>query len=144
MRVILDYDKELDGLNPSEVFAMTFAEAKFNSIVERGGTYSTVLKVARTGNNDRIFGMPSDNRSTSARPYTRFDCRVEENGLPFFYGVAVLEEAQDFYGLRIYSGTASFFQEYGDTDIRDLDLSALNHDWTAANVYVARNRLTGY
>ena len=84
MRVILDLDKELDGLNPSEVFAITFSEAKFNSIVERGGTYSNVLKVARTGNNDLIFGFGADNRETSARPYQRFDCRIIQDGLPFF------------------------------------------------------------
>lgn len=144
MRIILDLDKELDGISPSELFAVTFAEAKFNSIVERGGTYSTLLKAARTGNNDIIFGYATDSREKSARPYTQFTCRIEQDGIPFFRGVAVLEEAQDFYGLRIYSGTAAFFDAHGSTPIQELDLSALNHNWTEANVYAARNALTNY
>jgi len=143
MRIVLDLDKVLDGYNPSEVIALTFAEAKFNSIVERGGTFSNKINLAKTANNAKHLGFPDDNRETSARPYTLFDCRIEL-GMPIFYGVAVVEESQDFFVLRIFSGTAAFFDEFGGVDIRDLDFSDLNHAWTAANVYAARNATSNY
>jgi hypothetical protein len=143
MRIVLDLDKVLDGYNPSEVIALTFAEAKFNSIVERGGTFSNKINLAKTANNAKHLGFPDDNRETSARPYTLFDCRIEL-GMPIFYGVAVVEESQDFFVLRIFSGTAAFFDEFGDVDIRDLNFSDLNHAWTSANVYAARNATSNY
>ena len=57
MRIVLDLDKVLDGYNPSEVIALTFAEAKFNSIVERGGTFSNKINLAKTANSPNRKGF---------------------------------------------------------------------------------------
>ena len=56
--VILDRRFELDGFDPSQVFALTFSEAKFNNLVSRGGSLSTPIKLAKTANNTRLLGFP--------------------------------------------------------------------------------------
>lgn len=142
--IILNQRYTLDGYEPSQAIALTFAQAKFNDLVSRGGTFSTPIKLAKTANNRQIFGEPDDNKGRSARPYTRFDCTLKVGGNPVFEGVAVLEESQDSYELRIFSALADFFKLVGDKSIRDLDLSAHNHAWTAVNVFAATNSASNY
>lgn len=142
--VILDRRFELDGFDPSQVFALTFSEAKFNNLVSRGGSLSTPIKLAKTANNTRLLGFPDETRETSLKPYTRYECEVRVDDQPIFYGFAVLEQSEQFYEMRIYGALADFFQTIGDKSIRDLDLSAQNHDWTAVNVFAATNASSNY
>ena len=142
--VVLDRRFELDGFDPSQVFALTFAEAKFNSLVSRGGTLSTPIKIAKTANNTKVLGFPDDVREQSLRPYTRYECDVRVDDQSIFYGYAVLEQSEDFYEMRIFGALSDFFETVGDKSIRELDLSAQNHDWTAANVRSATNASSNY
>lgn len=142
--VILDRRYELDGFDPSQVFALTFSEAKFNNLVSRGGSLSTPIKLAKTANNTQLLGFPDETRETSLKPYTRYECEVRVDDQPIFYGFAVLEQSEQFYEMRIYGALADFFQTIGDKSIRDLDLSAQNHDWTAVNVFAATNASSNY
>ncbi len=142
--VIRDRRFGLDGFNPSQVFALTFSEAKFNNLVSRGGSLSTPIKLAKTANNTRLLGYPDETRETSLKPYTRYECEVRVDDQPIFYGFAVLEQSEQFYEMRIYGALADFFQTIGDKSIRDLDLSAQNHDWTAVNVFAATNASSNY
>jgi hypothetical protein len=142
--VILDRRFELNGFTPSQVFALTFSEAKFNNLVSRGGSLSTPVKLAKTANNTRVLGFPNEINETSLKPYTRYECEVRVDNQPIFYGFAVLEVSEDFYEMRIYGALADFFQTIGDKSIRDLDLSAFNHAWTAVNVFAATNATSNY
>jgi hypothetical protein len=144
IEIIINRSYKLDGFKPSEVIALTFAEAKFNNLVTRGGTFSNKIKLGKTVNNRQVLGFPEDNRETSSRPYTRFECEIKIGRNPVFYGVAILELAQDFYELRVFSGLADFFKLLNDKTLNQLDLSALNHNWTAANVRAASNVSINY
>lgn len=144
VEIILDWKYSLDGYDPSQVIALTFAEAEFNSLASRGGTLSIPIKVAKTANNTAILGQPDENRSQSSRPYTQFDCQIRVNEQPIFYGLAQLEESQDFYSLRIFSGLTDFFKLLKDKTLNQLNLSAQNHTWTAANVRAATNANSNY
>ena len=144
IEIIINRSYKLDGFKPSEVIALTFAEAKFNNLVTRGGTFSNKIKLGKTVNNRQVLGFPEDNRETSSRPYTRFECEIKIGQNPVFYGVAILELTQDFYELRVFSGLTDFFKLLNDKTLPELDLSDLNHNWTAANVRSATNSSTDY
>ena len=136
--IYIDLDKQLDGIDANTTIALTFAAAKFNSLVSRGGTLSNRFQLAKTANNKRQLSLLDDPNSESDRPYLLYDCRIEVDGQPTFTGLASVEESQDYYSLRVYSGITNFFELVGDKTLRDLDLSAFDHDWTAANVNGAR------
>ena len=138
VRIYLDLDKQLDGIGADTTIALTFAAAKFNSLVSRGGTLSNRFQLAKTSNNKRQLSLLDDPNSESDRPYLLYDCRIEVDGQPTFTGLASVEESQDYYSLRVYSGITNFFELVGDKTLRDLNLSAFDHDWTAANVNGAR------
>ena len=144
IEIIINRSYKLDGFNASEVIALTFAEAKFNNLVTRGGTFSNKIKLAKTANNRQALGFPEDNRETSVRPYTLFECEIKIGRNPVFYGVAILEQAQDFYELRVFSGLADFFKLLNDKTLPELDLSDLNHEWFATDVRAATNSATDY
>jgi len=138
VKIYLDLDKELDGITPDTEIALTFAEAKFNSLVSRGGTLSNRFQLAKTANNKRQLGLLDDPNSQDSRPYQLYDCRIVVDGQPTFTGLAVIEESQDYFNLRVFSGITDFFELLGDKTLQDLDLSQYDHEWTAANVNGAR------
>ena len=139
IRIILNKGLELDGVVPETEIALTFAAAKFNSLVSRGGTLSNNFKLAKTANNKEKLSLLDDNRSTSAKPYTLFECDILVDNAPTFTGFARIEESFNYYSLRVFSGVSNFFELVGDKSIRDLNLSVYDHDWTAANVADAQD-----
>lgn len=146
VKIYLNLDKQLDGITPDTDIALTFAEAKFNSLVSRGGTLSNRFQLAKTANNKRQLGLLDDPNSDDSRPYQLYDCRIEVDGQPTFTGLAVIEESQDYFNLRVFSGITDFFELLGDKTLQDLDLSTYDHEWTAANVKGAQqnNNTQGY
>ncbi len=143
IKITLGNDKELDGYDPAEIIALTFAEAKFNSISERGGTLSNRFGVEKTANNVRVLGLLDDSRDQSTVPYTKYQCKIEVDSMPIFYGFGIVEESSDRFYIRVFGDTAGFFDLIGDTLITELDLSAFDHEWTAANVHGRRQTTSG-
>ena len=138
-KIILGLDKELDGISPKTKLALTFAEANFNSLVSKGGTLSNNFSLNKTANNKRQLGLLDEVNSLSEIPYNFYQCRlIDTDGICFFNGLASIEESQDTYNLRLFSGVANFFELVGNKLISDIDLSALDHEWTASNVNGAR------
>lgn len=143
VRIFLDLDKELDGIKPDTEIALTFAAAKFNSLVSRGGTLSNKFELQKTANNKRALSILDENRSTSDKPYQLYDVRIIDDNIPIFSGLAVIEESSEFYHLRVFSGVANFFQLVGDKTLQDIDLSDLDHEWTANEVNFRRQNTSG-
>lgn len=146
VRVILGLDKELDGLPPGNEIALTFAEAKFNSLVSRGGTFSNKIGFRKTANNKLQLSFLDESRETSDKPYQLHSARIIVDSIVVFNGFATIQESQDNYDLRFFSGVSNFFQVVGDKSITELDLSAYDHAWTAAEVNNNRqnNQNAGY
>lgn len=141
IKIRLGYDKELDGYDPGEVIAITFAEAKLNSIQNRGGTLSNRFGLAKTANNKRVLGVLDEVRNQDDKPYQRHDCTIEVDGLQVFFGFALIEESSDKYYVRVFSGVANFFELLGDKELPDLDLSAYDHTYNASTVNGLRSAL---
>lgn len=140
MKLILARDRVLQGVAPGEDFAITFAEAKFNSIVQRGGTFSNVIKFALTPSNLAAIGYANEPNEQSLRPYELVEAVVIIDGVQVFVGEAILEDVQDFIGVRVFGALSGLFSRMGDLMLQDLDLAGLlNVAYTAANVYAYRN-----
>jgi len=144
MRLLLNNNLEIDGFDPEEVFGLTLSAFKFNSVVNQGGSYSTILKVAKTVNNTKVLGFPDDPREKSFAPYQRYLAQLDDRGQVIFQGVAIAEESEDFYGIRLFSAIVDFFAEVGNKTLNQLDLSSLNHAWTAAEVFAGANTTSDY
>ena len=81
VEIIINRDKVLDGLPPSQDIALNFAEAKFNSIVGRGGSFSNKIKFAKTNNNIKHLGSLDDVQGFDLLPYQRLDAEIKQEGL---------------------------------------------------------------
>jgi hypothetical protein len=139
--IILDRDKVLDGLPPSQDIALSFSEAQFNDIVARGGSYSSKVKVARTNNNVKHLGNLSSSQARDGLPYQRLSAEIKINDLTVYKGFATIQESAEYFQLRFFQGASDFFDLLGDTKLTELDLTDLDHDWTASNVNSKRASL---
>jgi hypothetical protein len=140
---ILDSQYKLDGFNPSEVISLTLSEAKFNDIVQRGGSLSNQVKIAKTSNNQKTLGLLDDANADTPQAYKLFNADLYVDALKVFSGNAQILESNEFYTIRFFSSSAGFFSQLKGRKLNTINLSSLNHTWTAANVNTRRQTTTG-
>jgi hypothetical protein len=85
-------------------------------------------------------------QSVTRKPYRKLPARVIKNGIEVVtVGYAIIENAEgNFYNVTIYSGNTDFFDLIEGKLLSDLDLSAYNHTWNAANIIASRTNVSGY
>jgi hypothetical protein len=140
---ILDSQYKLDGFNPSEVISLTLSEAKFNDIVQRGGSLSNQVKIAKTSNNQKTLGLLDDANADTPQAYKLFNADLYVDALKVFSGNAQILESNEFYTIRFFSSSAGFFSQLKGRNLNTINLSSLNHTWTATNVNTRRQATTG-
>jgi hypothetical protein len=140
---ILDSQYKLDGFNPSEVISLTLSEAKFNDIVQRGGSLSNQVKIAKTSNNQKTLGLLDDVNADTPQAYKLFNADLYVDALKVFSGNAQILESNEFYTIRFFSSSAGFFSQLKGRKLNTINLSSLNHTWTAPNVNTRRQATTG-
>jgi hypothetical protein len=140
---ILDSQYKLDGFNPSEVISLTLSEAKFNDIVQRGGSLSNQVKIAKTSNNQKTLGLLDDANADTPQVYKLFNADLYVDALKVFSGNAQILESNEFYTIRFFSSSAGFFSQLKGRKLNTINLSSLNHTWTAPNVNTRRQATTG-
>jgi hypothetical protein len=140
---ILDSQYKLDGFNPSEVISLTLSEAKFNDIVQRGGSLSNQVKIAKTSNNQKTLGLLDDANADTPQVYKLFNADLYVDALKVFSGNAQILESNEFYTIRFFSSSAGFFSQLKGRNLNTINLSSLNHTWTATNVNTRRQATTG-
>jgi hypothetical protein len=140
---ILDSQYKLDGFNPSEVISLTLSEAKFNDIVQRGGSLSNQVKIAKTSNNQKTLGLLDDANANTPQAYKLFNADLYVDALKVFSGNAQILESNEFYTIRFFSSSAGFFSQLKGRKLNTINLSSLNHTWTAPNVNTRRQTTTG-
>ena len=137
---VLDSQYKIDGFDPREVISLTFSEAKFTDIVQRGGTLSNQVKIAKTSNNQRVLGLLDDSNANTPQAYRLFNADLYVDNLKIFSGNAQILESNEFFTIRFFSSSAGFFNRIKGRKLNTIDLSSFNHAWTAVNV---NNRRTG-
>lgn len=144
IKVVLNSQFVLDGIDPSSEFSLTFQEASFETITQRGSTFSNLIEFAKTAENVRFFGPLDDVNFRGASPYRLYDCDVYDSDLLVFSGVFKLIETNHTFKGRVFGASAGLFDLLKGVKLSDVDLSAFNHVYSAANVNNRRQNTTGY
>lgn len=141
MKVDLYLSGELvDGLDPSEVVALTRQAAKWGNVSQRNADFSNSFKLRKTAKIMQLLDQPDNVASLGPAPYRKRDFELRVNDLPIAYGFAVLNETKEFVELQLFSGLADFFEQLGNVTTADIDISDQNHRWTQANIDNLRDR----
>lgn len=140
---VLDSQYQIDGFDPREVISLTFSEAKFTDIVQRGGTLSNQVKIAKTSNNQRVLGLLDDSNANTPQAYRLFNSDLYVDNLKIFSGNAQILESNEFFTIRFFSSSAGFFNRIKGRKLNTIDLSSFNHAWTAVNVNTMRTGTSG-
>ncbi len=127
----------LDG-DDDNVLAISRAVNDIGDIQGRDGDFSPNFNAAMIPSNKLLFESAHVLISGTTLPYEKIPAYISKNGNPISFGYCLLLEVTDVFRLSYYGGNADWFKTMGDKKLSDLDLSALNHLWTAANVRDAR------
>ena len=148
----LDISKEESSL-------LTFALDDIKDFSSRNTTFSKTINLPGTANNNKLFGhifdvtvqnpydAASDNVSTNFNPSVAADCLIFQNRLQVFKGtLRVLEIVVDNgieYEVAVFGELGGLVGALGSDKLEDLDFSAYNHNWTAANVTGSWENVSG-
>jgi len=137
--------EQLVDLSADTVIAITKQIHDIGDISTRNSDRSNKFKIPKTATNQAIFGVSDRVQSGSAKPYRQSDCKFIDNGVEIVpNGFAVIDEADEFYSVTIYSGNLDFFSVIAELKLSDLDLSELNHLWSLTAIDDSRTNVTGY
>ena len=132
---IIGTDDELDLLDGRVTYVKQAAD--IGEITKVNTSYSWGMKFPKTPNNTRILeglGIAGD---TSTAPYRKIYCNILDNGLPIVNkGLLKIRGTEgDEYKAYVQDGIIDFFTDISTDKISDvLDLSALDHENTVANI----------
>jgi hypothetical protein len=127
---------QLVDLYEREAIALTKQVNKLNELKDRQADYSNQFRLPPTGNNLRITGYANQVSSASINPYSKIPCTYIENGSELISnGIAIIEEwSGGDIEVTLYSGIFDFFNQLGDSTLRDLDFSDADHIFNLDNV----------
>jgi len=110
-------------------------------ITKNTGDYTKTFTVPASKSNNKLFKHYYDatiDNSFDAR--TKIDGHIELDGLPFKIGkwrlskVSVKKNKPDSYTINFFGNLVSLKDTLGKDELTSLDLSAFDHDYTAANI----------
>ncbi|WP_421752925.1 hypothetical protein [Croceimicrobium sp.] len=134
---------QLDGYTGDPV-AVTFELADFGQFVKPKGGYSNQFRVLATNVNRGIFDFADTVAVNSSNAYKLAEAEVREDGLPLFYGKAILEEAGENFVITILQGNSEYFSLINNLNLHDLEISSIwAGDFTQAHVAGRRLQNTG-
>ncbi len=137
--VVLINDEEL-VLEKSGDIVGTYAINKLGDIASRQGNYTNTFNApVSSSKNKEIAESAQQINSQTTVPYVRQTAKIKVGVAQTVLGTAQLKSAKDFFQWVIKSGNADLFESIKGLSLRDLDLSAYDHLWTAANVYASRD-----
>lgn len=131
---------ELIELGEDSVIAINKAIQDVASLQTRNADHTNQFKIPHSGVNNIKLGHAKLVQSTSNKPYRKLDARYISNGVELIHkGLAIIENVDDNYNITVNAGNFSFFDLIKELDLRDIDLSAYNHQW---NILEIRNSRT--
>ena len=131
----------LDGqpvdLPADAAVALSYRSSDLRRLDTREAAFSETFALPLTAQNARVLGTPHALSSQTRSPYRRLPAVLRANGVPVLRGVAVLEASEAGYEITLLDDTADLFGRVGDSGLRELDLSALDHPYDMASVQAA-------
>lgn len=132
MKEIKIFGVSLD-LEDNEPIAITKQVNDIAELKDRQSDFSNNIRIPWTNRNKVTLGHANIVASETRKPYVILNVEYLSNGSTILPNATlVLEESEDDYvNASIISGVYSFFKLLDGKSIRDLDLTAFNHLWTA-------------
>lgn len=144
MTEVIIADEALD-LSPDTVVAVTKQVNDIGELKDIWADGTEDFDVLNTAKNSRLLGNPNQIANADDTPYIVLNAKVLQDGVEVLpNGKALVMSAGDKYKLQVTSGNKNFFQEIEGKSIRDLDLSAYDHNWNLATEVASRTNTAGY
>jgi hypothetical protein len=139
MRLIINGQQiELD---PSVTIARTLQVNDIGSPETRQASYTNTFNIPRTSNNVKTFKMLGIIGNNSNIPYQKNEAYLyDETGFCLVYkGWAVINETSNTFKCNIFDGVIDFYKAIENKTLADLNLTALAHEKTPAEVISTQN-----
>jgi hypothetical protein len=138
---VLNTDKDID-------IPLTFALGDIRDITKRNGFFSKTITVPGTANNNELFGYYFDvNISTGTFNINKLqECLVLQDGIPIlqdtYLQLISVRKRQNIvnnddiieYDVLVKDQVSNFFTTINNKELRDLDFSEFNHNYTSTNI----------
>lgn len=127
-------------------FALNKQSNDLDSLMQKQGDTTQQLTIPLTENNKKIFGDAHLMVSGTKLPYKAMSARLIRNGFDILSnGRCILNSASEKgYTIQLVGGNMDLFKQIEGKNIRDLDLSVYDHDWTFANIVSSWSNTEGY
>ena len=152
-------NKKLD-ITSELAYLLTFSVDDVKDFGSRNCTFSKTIVLPGTANNNYLFGhifdvtvsnpysSTSDNVATNFNPSVSADCIAFNDRLQVFKGTIrlleiIIDNGQVEYEVALFGELGGLVSSIGAKKLEELDFSAYNHDWTAANVTGSWENVTG-
>jgi hypothetical protein len=135
----LNLGKEFIGLN--------YQISDIGSIETRQGTFTNDFKIPNTAFNRSALGFASVDNVTGGdyTPYAGIPAKVYQNNILISSGVIQINDVgRDEIDITFYGDNVDVFELIRGKKLREVDLSDLRHNYTAANVIASFNNSSGY
>lgn len=149
MTTQLYINERLIPLSEGSVIALSFQINNIASTKDIRGNNSNTFTVKADAQTCHAFGFANLPTSTTRIPYRQLPARYLQNGIDLLKGggFAVVQEYRDYekeFDVELYSGNLDFFAAIDGKSIKDLDLSAYNHDWKTSVIIGSFANTGGY
>lgn len=108
--------------------------------------YSTnAFKLPPTQNNLTACGFPNNANLIQEPAYRKNTAKIVQGGIEVLpNGIAIINKTSKDIEVQILSGLIGFFDQLGDKNIRDLDLSNFDHFWNLGTVANSQTNEYGF
>jgi len=137
-------EQEID-LAPDTIVTYTSQLNDVGEIKNQKSNLTNTFKVPKTRENQIKIESAELVQSETEIPYRKSQAKIIKSGVPFVQrGFAIIESADQFYNVTVYSGNIDLFDRLENKYIHELDLSAFDHTFDFATVVASRsNDYTG-
>ena len=137
----------LDGqpvdLPADAAVALSFRSSDLRRLDTREAGFSETFALPLTARNARVLGAPHVLGSLTSSPYRKLPAVLSFNDVPVLTGAAVLEASEIGYEVTLLDDTADLFGRIGNANLRELNLSDLDHPRTLPAIQAASTDMPG-
>lgn len=105
----------------------------------RQANFTNKFSLPKTKENLRIIGHTENVNSDSLIPYQKLETKLIDNGIELMSGGnSYIDNIEDNVELASFDGNDEWFEMIKDLKLTDIDLSALDHNYTLTNIFNSR------
>ena len=132
-------------IDVNSTIAQTFSVNEIGDLKTRNGGFSNNFTIQLTSAVNDALGFPSEINSGSRNPYLKVEADLYEGNTFLVSGYLRFQVAtRDTLECSFFSDNSLWFNLIKDLKLNDLDLSALDHDYTRANIAASFTNTSGY